>query len=37
IERDFLPVFKRFYSNEALRTCPKTGEIMEVDNRFDNT
>lgn len=37
IEKDFLPVFKRFYSNEALRTCPKTGEIMEVDNRFDNT
>ena len=37
VEKEFLPVFKRFYSNEALRTCPKTGEIMEVDNRFDNT
>ena len=36
IEKDFLPVFKRFYSNETLRTCPKTGEIMEVDNRFFN-
>lgn len=34
IEKDFLPVFKRFYSNEKLRTCPKTGEIMEVDERF---
>ena len=34
IEKDFLPVFKRFYSDETLRTCPKTGEIMEVDNRF---
>ena len=34
IEKDFLPVFKRFYSNEVLRTCPKTGEIMEVDKRF---
>ena len=34
IEKDFLPVFKRFYSNEELRTCPKTGEIMEVDKRF---
>ena len=34
VEKDFLPVFKRFYSNEKLRTCPKTGEIMEVDNRY---
>ena len=34
IEKDFLPVFKRFYSDEKLRTCPKTGEIMEVDKRF---
>ena len=34
IEKDFLPVFKRFYSDEKLRTCPKTGEIMEVDNRY---
>ena len=34
IEKDFLPVFKRFYSNEKLRTCPTTGEIMEVDERF---
>ena len=34
IEKDFLPVFKRFYSNEKLRTCPKTGEIMAVDERY---
>jgi 3-hydroxyanthranilate 3,4-dioxygenase len=34
IEKDFLPVFKRFYSNEKLRTCPTTGEIMEVDERY---
>ena len=34
VEKDFLPVFKRFYSNEKLRTCPNTGEIMEVDNRY---
>ena len=34
VEKDFFPVFKRFYSNEKLRTCPKTGEIMEVDKRF---
>ena len=36
IEKDFLPVFKRFYSDEKLRTCPKTGEIMEVDKRYLN-
>ncbi len=34
IEKDFLPVFKRFYSDEKLRTCPVTGEVMEVDERF---
>ena len=34
IEKDFLPVFKRFYSDEKLRTCPKTGEIMEADKRY---
>ena len=34
IEKYFLPVFKRFYSNEKLRTCPKTGEVMEVDKKF---
>ena len=34
IEKDFLPVFKKFYSDEKLRTCPKTGEVMPVDERF---
>ena len=34
IEKDFLPVFERFYSDEKLRTCPITGEIMEADERF---
>ena len=34
VEKDFLPVFKRFYSDEKLRTCPKTGEVMEVDERY---
>ena len=34
IEEDFLPVFRKFYSDEKLRTCPVTGEIMEVDPRF---
>ena len=34
IEKDFLPVFKKFYANEKLRTCPKTGEIMPVDERY---
>jgi len=34
IEKDFLPVFKRFYSSEKLRTCPLSGEIMEVDKRY---
>ncbi len=34
VEKDFLPVFRRFYSNEKLRTCPETGEVMEVDDRF---
>ncbi len=34
IEKDFIPVFKRFYSDEKLRTCPETGEVMPVDPRF---
>tara|TARA_B000000475_G_C15806570_1_gene369789 strand:+ start:140 stop:667 length:528 start_codon:yes stop_codon:yes gene_type:complete len=34
VEKDFLPVFKRFYSDEKLRTCPKTGEVMEVDEKY---
>jgi len=34
IEKDFLPVFKKFYNDEKLRTCPISGEVMEVDKRF---
>ena len=34
VEKDFLPVFKRFYGNEKLRTCPKTGEIMEAEQKY---
>ena len=34
IEKDFLPVFKKFYGDEKLRTCPVTGEVMAVDERF---
>ena len=34
IEKDFLPVFKRFYADKKLRTCPKTGEVMEADARY---
>ncbi len=34
IEKDFLPVFKKFYSSEKLRTCPTTGDIMEADERY---
>jgi 3-hydroxyanthranilate 3,4-dioxygenase len=34
IEKDFLPVFRKFYGDEKLRTCPVTGEVMEADPRF---
>ena len=34
IEKDFLPVFKKFYNNEQLRTCPISGEIMPVDDKY---
>jgi 3-hydroxyanthranilate 3,4-dioxygenase len=34
VEKDFFPVFDKFYSDAKLRTCPKTGEVMEVDKRF---
>ena len=34
IEKDFLPVFKKFYSDEKLRTCPVSGEVMDVDKRY---
>ncbi len=34
IEKDFLPVFRKFYGSEELRTCKQCGEVMEVDKRF---
>lgn len=34
IEKDFLPVFKKFYASEELRTCDKCGTVMETDPRF---
>lgn len=34
IEKDFLPVFKEFYSSKALRTCDNCGHEMEIDERF---
>ncbi|MAC94018.1 MAG: 3-hydroxyanthranilate 3,4-dioxygenase [Flavobacteriales bacterium] len=34
IEKDFLPVFKKFYTSEELRTCEKCGTVMEADERF---
>lgn len=34
IEKDFLPVFRKFYASEDLRTCDECGTIMEQDPRF---
>ena len=34
IEKDFLPVFKKFYQSEKLRTCPVSGEIMDADEKY---
>ena len=34
IEKDFLPVFKRYYSSPELRTCDECGTMMEADERF---
>lgn len=34
IEKDFLPVFKKFYASEELRTCKKCDNKMESDKRF---
>lgn len=34
IEKDFLPVFKKFYNSEELRTCDQCGTVMEADERF---
>lgn len=34
IEKDFIPRFKDFYSNQAMRTCTSCGHVMEADERF---
>lgn len=34
IERDFIPVFRKFYASQDLRTCKQCGTVMEVDPRF---
>lgn len=34
IEKDFLPRFREYYSDEGLRTCKKCGHLMEADKRF---
>lgn len=34
IEKDFLPVFKKFYNSKELRTCDRCGTVMEADERF---
>lgn len=34
IEKDFLPRFKDYYTDEEKRTCTKCGAVMETDNRF---
>lgn len=34
IEKDFLPVFKKFYGSEDLRTCKKCKKVMDADSRF---
>lgn len=34
IEKDFLPVFRKFYASEELRTCDECGTVMEQDPRF---
>ena len=34
IEKDFLPRFKKYYSDKELRTCDNCGTVMEVDERF---
>lgn len=34
IEKDFLPRFKDFYTDENKRTCPNCSTTMEADKRF---
>ncbi len=35
IEKDFLPVFEAFFSNETLRTCERCGEVMPASNQLE--
>lgn len=35
IERDFPPVFDRFYRSRALRTCPQCSELHPAPARYD--
>jgi|SRR5690554_3208141 len=34
IEKDFLPIYKKFFGSEELRTCEKCGTVMETDDRY---
>ena len=34
IEKDFLPVFKKFYRSESLRTCDNCKKTMMADSKF---
>ena len=34
IEKDFLPVFKKYYASETFRTCKNCNTIMPTDPRF---
>lgn len=33
VEKDFPPIFDRFYASEAKRTCRKCGDVMPVPGR----
>ena len=35
IEKDFLPVFDRFFASEQLRTCDQCGTVMPDTNKLD--
>ena len=34
IEKDFVPVFRKFYTSKELRTCNNCNSVMEADPRF---
>ena len=34
VEKDFLPVFKRFFNSEENRTCNNCNHVMQTDPRF---